>query len=164
MDDHDRKKPLYRKVNTRARGVHHRAGGDYRHERNSKREKLNQDEAISRGSMHGKKQRGLDYTPLFRFLLSKVGADWVAVRTQAIERLETEEPIYRMVARNDEEKRQYVRLGDNAYYSGLYVDEGGKLAKVDPSLRNEDLTPSCACCTHTFNGVVFLQKYKIPTE
>jgi hypothetical protein len=163
MDDHDRKKPLYRKVNTRTRGVHHDTGGDYRHERNSKREKTNEDAEVSRGSMHGKKRHGLDYTPLYRFLLSKVGADWDAARIQAIERLDREEPIYRMVARNDEEKSGYVRLGDNAYFSGLYVDENGKLAKVAPDLRNEDLTPSCACCTHTFNGVVLAKKYKLPT-
>lgn len=68
-------KPLYRKVNTRARGVRHRSGGEYRHERNSKRERRNEDAEVSRGSMHGRQQRGLDYTPLFKFLLSKVGKE-----------------------------------------------------------------------------------------
>ena len=159
MDDHDRKKPLYRKVNTRARGVHHRTGGDYRHERNSKRERSNETEEVSRGSMHGKQLRGLDYTPLFRFLLSKVGEAWEAIHKEAIERLDSEEPIYWIVARNEQEKIAYVRIGENALFSGLYVDGHGKLAKVAPELKNEDLVPNCSCCTHTFNGVVLVKKF-----
>src|SRR5687767_1318054 len=67
------RKPLYRKVNTRARGVHHGFGGDFRHERNTKRFK---EADATRGSMHASGNRGLDYTPLFRFLLSSVGRNW----------------------------------------------------------------------------------------
>ena len=61
------KQPLYRKVNTRARGVFHHKGGRARWERNTKAAKRN---AAMRGSMHPGGQNGLDYTPLFRFLLS----------------------------------------------------------------------------------------------
>jgi hypothetical protein len=162
MGDFERAKPLYRKVNTRARGVHHRKGGDYRHERNSKRERSNEADEVSRGPMHGAKRRGRDYTPLFRFLLSRVGEDWENVHKEAVERLDTAEPIYWMVARNDHEKTPTMRT-ENAFFSGLYVDEAGKLAKVAPDLRNEDLMPQCACCTHTFNGVALVQKYKPET-
>ena len=42
------KEPLYRKVNTRAHGVHHNFGGDYRHERNSKKKS-----DLPHESMHG---------------------------------------------------------------------------------------------------------------
>ena len=163
MDDHNRKKPLYRKVNTRARGVHHRTGGDYRHERNGKREQINETEEVSRGSMHGKKLRGLDYTPLFRFLISKLGEEWDAVHKEAVQRLDREEPIYWIVARNEPDQKPYVRIGDNALFSGLFVDANGKLAKVASDLRNEDLVPSCSCCTHTFNGVVLVNKFKETT-
>lgn len=62
------KSKLYRKVNTKARGVHHDFGGDFKYIRNKKKETLQQ----IRGTMFGKKERGLDYTPLFRFLLSKL--------------------------------------------------------------------------------------------
>ena len=36
------KEPLYRKVNTRARGVHHDFGGDYKNDRNTKAENENE--------------------------------------------------------------------------------------------------------------------------
>jgi hypothetical protein len=67
-----KKKPLYRKINTRARGVHHYHGGDFRNHRSSKNADLI--------SMRSGIRRGLDYTPLFRFLISRVGA----VRTEFI--------------------------------------------------------------------------------
>ena len=157
---HDpRKKPLYRKVNTRTRGVHHIKGGEYCHESNTKAEKSSE---ATRGSMHGKQRRGLDYTPLFRFLLSKVGEDWSRVHSEAVSRLDTEAPIFWMVARSEADKRPCVRIGESSIYSGLYVDENGKLTKVAPHLRNEDLRPDCPCCTHTFNGVPLVRKYEAP--
>lgn len=156
------KEPLYRKVNTRARGVHHRKGGDYRHQRNSKREARSIEDEVARGSMHGVRRRGLDYTPLFRFLLSKVGEEWAAVHSEAVSRLDREDPIYWLVARTDAERRPYVLTGETAYFSGLYIDDEGLLAKVAPDLRNEDLTPCCPCCTYTFNGVPLVRKYLAP--
>ncbi len=150
MPHHESKEPLYRKVNTRARGVRHRSGGDYRHERHTKRE-ANAD--VRRGSMHGAPRRGLDYTPLFRFLLSKVGADWDAVYSEAVARLDRPEPIFWMVARHEHERREVVVLGESSYYSGLYVDEANRLRVVNPALGPADLRPGCTCCTHTFNGV-----------
>ena len=52
-----------------------------------------------------------------------------------------------------------MRVGESSYYNGLYVNEGNCLALVDPALRAEHLEPSCACCTHTFNGVPFVRKF-----
>jgi hypothetical protein len=89
------KEPLYRKVNTTAHGVHHLHGADFRNSRHAQRVK---DSEATHQSMHGKKQRGLDYTPLFRFLLSKVGKDWDAVYSEAISRLDRSEPVYWLVA------------------------------------------------------------------
>ncbi|MBS7806216.1 hypothetical protein KIH26_01250 [Variovorax sp. PCZ-1] len=109
--------------------------------------------------MHGKKQRGLDYTPLFKFLLSKIGQSWSAVHSEAISRLDSEEPIFWLVAIRAEEKKEYVRLGEASYYSGLYVDEEGLLQLVNSKISAESLAPQCACCTHTFNGVRFTRKY-----
>jgi len=145
------KKPLFRKVNTRARGVHHNVGGDFKYSRNKK----NKSDDRTRGSMHGKKGRGLDYTPLFRFLLSKVGADWNEVYSEAISRLDKSDPVYWIVAMNEHEKEDYVRTGESTYFSGLYVDNDGKLQLTNPELRAKDLTPFCNCCTHTLNGIVF---------
>ncbi|RUR69611.1 hypothetical protein EJP67_21380 [Variovorax guangxiensis] len=146
------KEPLYRKVNTKARNVHHAFGGDYRHERNTKNSERSE---ATRGSMHGKHQRGLDYTPLFRFLLSKIGADWDSVHSEAVSRLDRPEPIFWLVALRTEQRQDVVRIGDSSYYSGLFVDDEGKLQVVNPTLGPERMTPSCPCCTHTFNGVRF---------
>lgn len=114
--------------------------------------------------MHGKRKRGRDYTPLYRFLLSKVGEDWDSVFSEAKSRLDETDPIFRMVARTDDEKKACVWLGESARYSGLFVDEHGKLAKVDPDLTIEQLEPDCACCTHTFNGKRLTRKYSPPAS
>jgi hypothetical protein len=146
---HD-KQPLYRKVNTTAHGVRHDKGGDFRDER-----RRSQRSDSSRESMHGRKQRGLDYTPLFKFLLSKCGQPWNAVHAEATARLDRQEPIFWLVALPGHERNSYVRLGESSYYSGMYVDDAGILQLVDPSLGPSSLTPTCKCCMHTFNGVPF---------
>lgn len=144
------KEPLYRKVNTQTHGVHHGTIGNYRTQRKAQGES-----DASRGPMHGKRRQGLDYTPLFRFLLSRVGSEWNDVYREAVARLDRPDPIFWLVARHEHERREMVRMGESSYYSGLYVDEDGILQLVNPDLRPEDLTPSCGCCTHTFNGVRF---------
>jgi hypothetical protein len=148
------KEPLYRRVNTRTHGVRH-GGGDYRYSRHAKTQ-----DRTAHGSMHGEKRHGLDYTPLFRFLLSRVGQGWAGVHAEAVARLDREEPIFWMVALSAAEREPFVRVGENSYYSGLYVDEDDRLALVDPHLKLEDMMPGCACCTHTFNGQPFVRKYQ----
>ena len=147
-----RKEPLYRRVNTLARGMHH-GGGEYRWSRHRQ-------DQIGQGKMHGEKRRGLDYTPLFKFLLSRVGKDWDEVYGEAVSRLDRTEPIFWMVAASEHEKKPCVRVGESSYYSGLFVDENNRLAVVEPNLRVEHMKPSCTCCTHTFNGAPFVQKYE----
>jgi hypothetical protein len=151
------KEPLYRKVNTLAPGVHHRWGGEYRWSRSA--EKAGTDQPLHE-SMHCRHQRGLDYTPLFRFLLSRIGEEWSVVHSEASARLDRSEPIFWMVARNDGDRKPIVWIGENSSWSGLYVDDDGRLAVVDPGLRIEDMGPSCPCCTHTFNGVRYVRPYR----
>jgi len=105
--------------------------------------------------MHGKKRRGLDYTPLFKFLLSKVGAEWDGVHSEAVSRLDCEEPIFWLVALDESERNEVVCISETSFFSGLYVDAAGILRKVNPDLKREDVTPTCMCCTHTLNGVPF---------
>src|SRR5688572_6752235 len=148
----DREKPkLYRKVNTKAKGVCHDFGGDFKDSRNSKRVTLQQ----TKGTMFGTKERGLDYTPLFKFLLSKVGSNRNEVFSEAKSRLDKQEPIFWIVALNDEEKKDYIRVGESTYFSGLFVDNNSVLQLVNPDLKAVDMKPFCDCCTHTFNGKVF---------
>lgn len=161
------KEPLYRKVNTRARHCHHQFGSDAKYDRNTKK-------GISKSMKQGK-QRGLDYTPLFRFLLSKVGKKWDDVFSEAKSRLDREEPIFWMVEVNPEKlsvkhdvmteqhKKLYygsVRVGENTTFSKLIVNSDGILQIKDPTLKNEDFEPPCPCCTHTFNGKVLTKKFK----
>ena len=148
----DREKPkLFRKVNTKAKGVHHHFGGDFKNTRRSKRETVQN----VKGTMFGYKQRGLDYTPLFKFLLSKVGSNWNEVFSEAKSRLDREEPIFWLVALNEDEKKDCVRVGESTYYSGLFVDDNGVLQLVNPNIKAADMAPFCNCCTHTFNGKLF---------
>lgn len=142
------KKPLYRKVNTCTRGVHHQEGSDAKYDRNTKK-------GMSK-SMKKCDKRGLDYTPLYKFLLSKVGQDWDAIHSEAISRLDKEEPIYYMVARNEDEKCNI--WGDTSKYSKLYVDDNNILQKVY-NVKNEMLYPGCSCCTHTFNGIKLINTH-----
>lgn len=151
-----RKKPLYRKVNTRTHGVRHGDGGEWRWSRNTKEAKQNQS---SKGSMHSHHRHGLDYTPLFRFLLSRIGEGWDEIYGEALVRIDRPDPIFWMVARNPEERKPYVRTGESTYYSGLYVDDNKRLALVDPNLTLGDMKPMCECCTHTFNGKPFIRPY-----
>ncbi|ELA3127348.1 hypothetical protein RFM71_004612 [Vibrio parahaemolyticus] len=143
------KKPLYRKVNTRTHRVPHIHGGDYRDSRGK-------DTAFG---MRKGVRRGLDYTPLFKFLLSKVGHEWDSVFSEAASRLDKNEPIYWIVSLERDRAQDYVRLGESSYYSGLYVDEQGILQVTNPDVNETTLRPFCKCCTHTFNGIVFEQEY-----
>ncbi|GHE50823.1 hypothetical protein [Roseivirga thermotolerans] len=145
------KKPLYRKVNTRARGVPHKFGNDFKHTRSKKKETTGQ----VRGSMRGKTQRGLDYTPLFQFLISKVGKNWDEVHQEAVSRLDKPDPIFWVVALNQKDKKDFVRVGESTYFSGLYVDHSNTLQLTNPGLKAKNMIPFCECCTHTLNGKVF---------
>jgi len=147
------KAPLYRKVNTTAHGVHHRNGGDF----SNTRHRVPVDKG--RIPMSGKARSGLDYTPLFRFLLSRVGTDWNSVFSEATARLDQAAPIFWLVALRPEDEQEYVRTVESSYFSGLRVNGQGKLEIVNPNLGPQSLAPLCACCTHTFNGVRFTQKF-----
>ncbi len=111
------------------------------------------------GAMHAGQRNGLDYTPLFRFLLSRVGRNWDEVYAEAVARLDRPEPIFWLVAQRVEDRTRAVRLGENSYFSGLFVDDDNRLAVVDPSLSVNDMEPGCACCTHTLNGLRFTKAF-----
>jgi len=150
----DRIEPLYRKVNTRAHNVHHSFGGDAKYNRNTKK-------GMSKNMKSGV-ERGLDYTPLFRFLLSKIGKPVNEVYSEAVSRLDSPEPFWWMVAKDETEVSDwgYFGIGESTYFSQLIIDENGLIQISKPEVTNEKLFPSCDCCTHTFNGRVFVQKYK----
>jgi hypothetical protein len=151
MNRNNQKEPLYRKINTRARNVHHNFGGDFKYSRKKKQETLEQ----TKGTMFGKKERGLDYTPLYRFLLSKVGLEWNEIFSEAKSRLDKTEPIFWLVALSENDKEDVVRIGESSYFSGMYIDEEGILQLSNLTLKPTELKHYCECCTHTFNGQVY---------
>ncbi|MDC6170129.1 hypothetical protein [Paucibacter sp. XJ19-41] len=154
---HKAKQPLYRKVNTTARGVHHNFGGDFR----DVRHRISAGDGIVETlGMHKGVRRGLDYTPLFRFLLSRVGCKWDEVYSEAIARLDRKAPIFWLVALSEADEQAFVRTGEASYFSGLKVDADGILRMVDPLAGPDTLVPQCPCCTHTFNGVPFTRRYQ----
>ncbi len=160
------KKPLYRKVNRTTHGVHRNGGGEHRWHRNTKAEAREIVNEVKARGMRQSAQAGLDYTPLFRFLLSKVGEPWEPVYQEAASRLPDgnrhwgrDDPIFWMVARDKEDWQAVVRLGESSYFSGLCVDAEGRLAKVAPEIGPTDINPACPCCTHTFNGVPMTRSY-----
>ncbi len=144
----DNKKALYRKVNTTARGAPHHHGNDYKNSRSK----------MSAIGMRKGVQRGLDYTPLFRFLLSKVGGNWSDIHSEAVSRLDTQDPIFFIVSMDYDSAEEAVRVGESSYFSGLFIDDAGILRVVNPELDENSLEPQCKCCTHTFNGIVFTRK------
>ncbi|WP_347905708.1 hypothetical protein [Pseudomonas purpurea] len=149
------KKPLYRKVNTTAHGAHQNLAPYYQYQRNAKVVAGTEDK--DRASMHAPQRRGLDYTPLFKFLLSRVGGRWDEIFSEAVGRLDRPDPIFWMVALHEHEREESVALGQSSFYSGLFVDSDGLLKKVNPDFRAEHMKRYCRCCTHTFNGVVYGQ-------
>lgn len=144
------KKPLFRSVNTRTHGVRHGSGAKAKWERHTKAASTN---VAAYGSMHSGQRHGYDYTPLFKFLLSRAGKNWDDVYSEAISRLDQEEPIWWMVAPDLSEGQAVFRSGESSYFSGLYIDDDNALALVNPDVTAENMTPFCACCTHTLNGV-----------
>jgi hypothetical protein len=145
------KKPLYRKV-ADARYSHHNKGSEAKYDRNTK-------EGVSK-NLKKDVRRGLDYTPLYKFLLSKVGQDFDIVYSEVVGRVDNKDAIYNIIRKNEFEKGEYVTCGESSYFSKLYIDDNNLLQKINPDLKNEDFTPSCPCCTHTFNGVVLVKKFK----
>lgn len=152
------KPPLYRKENTTA----HRANfkrRDFSEDRHTKDREAWLALERTREHMGGRSARnGLDYTPLFKFLLSRVGRPWDAVHSEAVSRLDKPDPIFWMVSLLESERSAVVQMGESSYYSGLYVDDAGILQVVDPKIDETTQEPFCTCCTYTFNGKPFLKK------
>lgn len=144
------KQPLYRKENKRALNFwRNRDKVRYRYERHSKK----MDNFVGNYKPMHSTNNDYDYTPLFKFLLSKVGQQWDDVFSEAVSRLNDRKPIFWMVDLHYEPgQRTIVAIGEGSCYSKLTVVDG-ILVKAD-----ENATPDekgCTCCTHTFNGVVY---------
>jgi len=149
------KKPLFRKENKVSLTTKYYVvkGGDFRHQRNTK--KFLKDERSHTPMNAG--NYGYDYTPLFKFLLSKIGEKWGGIYSEAKSRLDKEEPIFWLVALRHEDREDIVRYGESSYYSGLCVDDAGLLQKVNPNAGINNLISkwnleAAWFETYSFNG------------
>ncbi|RQO69398.1 hypothetical protein DBR43_15035 [Pedobacter sp. KBW06] len=145
-------KPLYRKENkvSLSNKYNVSTGSEYRYQRRSKA--FLNDDRNHKSMTSGK--YGYDYTPLFKFLLSKVGNDWDKIYAEAKNRLNDPAPIFWMVALHESKRRNIVRVGDSTYYSGLFVDDNGILSIVNPNISSSELPDPYPGETLSFNGLV----------
>ncbi len=100
------KKPLYQKVNPTAHGVYHHIGGNFSEARNQ----TNSIDAPMSQSLRKGARRGLGDTPLFRFLLSRVGRHWNGTFSVAVGRFDQNATTFWLVALREEDAQDYVRL------------------------------------------------------
>ncbi len=56
-----------------------------------------------------------------------------------------------MVYEKRTKEKVWIRIGESAVYSGLFIDDNGILQKIGTPDMLPPL-PSCDCCTHTVNG------------
>ena len=143
----DKKEPLFRKENKSSLYTHYyvKKCGDFRHERHTK--KMKNFEGNHQSMKSGKFD--YDYTPLFRFLQSKVGKKWDDVYSEAVSRLNDTKPIFWLVKLYESNSFGSVRLGQNSCWHTLTVNEDGILVYID---KTATITPSCECCTHSLDG------------
>jgi hypothetical protein len=155
------KPPLYRKVNTTAHMMHRQRGGDFADDRNTKLMEVKAEGGrLPMDKSKGKSRQGFDYTPLFKFLLSRVGQPWTNVYQEARSRIDKEDPIWWIVRRPELDDHYSIsttrlrRVGESSYYTGLHVDDDGLLQVEDKTVGPKDVQDSiyCLCCTYTLNG------------
>lgn len=154
------KQPLYRKVNTTAHMMHRSRGGDFADDRHTKMMEVRAESGrLPIEKSKGRSRQGFDYTPLFRFLQSRVGKPWEPTYTEAKSRLDKEDPIWWIVRRPELDDHYSVsttrlrRVGESSYYTGLHVVDG-ILEVEDKTVGPKDVQDSiyCLCCTYTLNG------------
>lgn len=180
------KKPLYRKVSkTTHNGCAHASyennprSSYSRHTKNGMQKSMR-----TRSNNNG---NGLyDYTPLYKFLLKQEGKDWNDVWQECQSRLNTVEPIFKMVVNvnknglvNDnvpvlgieppsldwkgrdvaETLKKCFRYGEGTYFSKMYVNENNTLQFVDKNYKTGPNYEIERKWGETYNGELY-ETYK----
>ena len=151
----DKIKPLWRKMNKEKSYKTHdlKVGAEY--DRGTK-------DGVKK-SMNTSKYHQKDYTPLYKYLLKHVGEDFDKICSDVYPRIDDRERVWDIIDRKESHDLNgrvgLCRGGENSYYSTLIVDDNNILQIKNPELTINSLWPDCGCCTHTFNGVVYVNKY-----
>lgn len=74
---------------------------------------------------HGGKNGNYDYSPLYRFLVSKVGGNWDEIYSEAVQRLYSEKPIWWYVDVRYDVGKTRIRLGVRP--TRFYIDNNNIL-------------------------------------
>ena len=178
------KKPLFRPENktTIQTKYYIRRGGKHKHTRNTKEFKSFDG---NRWKMHSKGNLGLDYTPLYNFLISSVGKNFDEVYAEACERMSGlghnyKEEIFYCVEKNTyiengnvyDSKGELVsciwRSGESSYHDKMFIDDNGVLRlvrefNIDKN-TDSDLKLGCACHTHSVNGQPQFYNYILKSD
>lgn len=127
------KKPLYRPMNkvTHNGPPHHDYGfkNRYRFDRNSKQTVKDEKEFAEKSNIkkqHKNKNTDIglfDYTPLYKFLLTKEGCDWDGVWKECQERLNTTAPVYNMVVNINHNGLPTTNMEANYWNSKMWSEE-----------------------------------------
>lgn len=152
----DKIKPLYRKVNRKSSyqcRCTEAKGGRFAWARHSKAMRQFDGRRLpTRNAKSPYMTDGYDYTPLYRYLLSRVGEPWDDIYAYVKPRLNTTEPIWWLVSRTGfpKDNLSFCRIGEGSYWSRLWIDPEGRLQKVDPTHSHTE--PDCQCHTYSFDG------------
>jgi hypothetical protein len=127
------KEKLYRKINKKSLSTKYyvKKGGEY----SWKRSKVNCDLEYPMFESMKSKKLGRDYTPLYRFLESKIDQVWNDIYSECVKRLDTTDPIWWVVVNSDLSiiKHNYnniVRIGQGSYCQRLYINKDGILKSL----------------------------------
>jgi hypothetical protein len=127
-------KPLYRKENKRSLRTSYyvKTGGEARWYRNSKQEKEDIENEVTRQKIP-KKKLDMDFSPFYNYLVSNVGSNADEVFRNAVPRMPdvaTTKQCWDYMFGKD--SGEIHRMGENSYWSALYVDDEGLIQKIDP--------------------------------
>ena len=85
-----------------------------------------------------RKKEGL-IIPHFLDSCFKVGIEWNDTFSEAKSRLDKTEPIFWLISLNKNDKKDFVRIGESSYFSGMYVGDEGILQLSNPKLETTEL-------------------------
>lgn len=156
-------KPLYRTACRPTYG-HFKENKHYRHIRNKKKTVIEGEESVDTDTKmvrQRKDVRQLDFTPLYKYLQSKVGEDYDTVYSNVVERIpRNQRGVIDYIVMADNTGDGVARLGESTYFRTLYVDENNKLQFVNKDYK-QTVSKWCYMDTTTLDGKTITETTKL---